>query len=630
MRWLRTHMPLPIGNWRPARESGQVVLEAPSAGLADFGLCFETLLLWKMPHCRTFQESYRRTGLHLLRGLVAGLRDVHGKPQMRARAESLGDGPLRFRPADFTAKLPSFYYDGRFEALHGHSVLDLEVNGLPLAPGHYDLRLKLKPGAERPKMHAPVVAEEAQGWLLLPSLHVPARKLAVEFAPTDGELPFDDALLSPEAMPMDDALAKAAPFARYVRRTRLDEKAHMKDWTAFYARLMRDGFGAADLQAMFDELVDWAARRQALDRADPHYGAIWSEEDKYDARDAAAATACFTRQYQRTLDSRWLDRARAARKYVCRSQMLEPGNPARHGGFVHMVHGIWGIQFTRLQPPYPGIDGVDTCVILHQLCRAAELGLPCEAEDRDALRLAAQWVANNEPLPGLFLHHEGATADCQNANALGLSALVRAYHTLAAAGDAPPAAWLDAAQCGVRHLMDGQEAIGVWPYFFADTSGRGQACHFNSIPDHGMGLVHLTRVCNQPPLTGYPGLHDLLKRAARWYLGVCRLDGDTIDLEYDQRADLGGDIAFSGFTWCRFTAAASLLRIADLTGELEPWRHLALRLMEHVRRKLWRSGDPSRAPVVPHARPDAPLATWCQTAEWNASLLSDMLQALGH
>ena len=50
--------------------------------------------------------------------------------------------------------------------------------------------------------------------------------------------------------------------------------------------------------------------------------------------------------------------------------------------------------------------------------------------------------------------------------------------------------------------------------------------------------------------------------------------------------------------------------------------------MEHVRRKRWQTNDPARAPVVSHARPEAPLATWCQAAEWNAVMLGEMMEDL--
>jgi len=278
---------------------------------------------------------------------------------------------------------------------------------------------------------------------------------------------------------------------------------------------------------------------------------------------------------------------------------------------------------------------VDTGVIVHQLCSASELGLPLGSEDLEVLHRAACWIAANEPLPGMFLHHEGATHDCQNANAIGLSALLRAYHTLRSAGCAPPDAWLDAVARGVRHYLEGQESIGVWPYWFARPRPRAGAFHFDNIPDHGIGLYHLTRCLALPPLSDWPGLSEALRRAARWYLCVSRLvpgpsgTGETtIDLEYDGRPELGADICFSGFTWCRFTAAATMLRLGRYVGEVEPWRHLALRLMEHVRRRLWQEQDRTHAPVVAHARPEAPLATWCQAAEWDAAMLGEMMEDL--
>ena len=632
LRHVRQHMPVAVEHWKPAAAEGMASLEAVRSGLADVALCFETLLLRKMPQCQTFRESYRRVGIHLLRGLVAGLREVHGKPQMLALREPLGADPLRCRAAGFIAKLPSFYYDHSFDALREHPVRNFEVNGLPLVPGHYDARLKMRPGIGsltiRKGDGSSEVAKAVDGSILLSSRHVPARKLTFEFEHAGGDLPFEEVLIAPEGMPLEEAEVKAEPFTRYVRRTCAEDRAHFQHWQPFHCRLMSEGFAAADLEAMCNELVDWFAPRQVLNRDDHHYGAVWSEEDKYDARDAAGAAACFVRRYNSTGDSQWLDRARSAREYVYRNQMHEPGNAARHGGFVHMVHGIWGTDFTRLEPPYPAIDGVDTAIIIHQLCRAADLGLPLDERDCEVLRQAAQWIANSEPLPGVFLHHEGATHDCQNSNSLGLSALVRAYHTVTSAGADVPDQWLDAAERGLRHYTEGQESIGVWPYWFAGVGGRGQAYTFENVPDHGIGLVHLTRVCGQPPLAGWPGLEEMLKRAARWYLGVSRLDGDTIDLEFDETPELGTNICFSGFTWCRFTAAATLLRIARFTGEAEPWRHLALRLMEHVRRKRWQKGHPEHAPVVAHARPEAKLATWCQTAEWDASMLGEMIEDL--
>ncbi|MEN6642778.1 MAG: M14 family zinc carboxypeptidase [Armatimonadia bacterium] len=630
MRHLRKHLPLPLEHWRPFTEMDSLNPVAYEAGLTETTVLIETLILQKLPGCGTFKESYRRAGRFILRGLVAALRELYNRPKMLALAEPLGKAPLRFTPSHFLTQLPWFYYTSDFTTPCEHNTWNLELNGLPLEPAHYDLWLHSLPGSPPLKVVGGKRAWPGDdGWTLLPSLPVPARMLRLEFEHS-GRPPFDDAVIAPEGTVLQHALAHSEPFTRYVRDTLAAEKQPLRSWQPFHNRLMSDSFGASDLEAMASEIVDWVATRQVLDPADHHYGAIWSEEDKYDARDAAAAAACFARRYRDTGDAQWLDRALSARRYVYRNQRREPGNAAHDGGFVHMVSGMWGVDFTRLHPPYPGIDGVDTGVIIHQLCSAADLGLCLAEEDCDVLRSAAGWIAANEPLPGMFLHHEGATHDCQNANAIGFSALARAYHTLERAGASPPGDWLAAVERGLTHYLEGQEAVGVWPYWFAQVGRRAGAFHFDNIPDHGIGLYHLTRSLNLFPISDWPGLHDALGRAARWYLCLSRLEPGpahepTINLEYDQRPELGDDICFSGFTWCRFTAAATLLRLARFTGEAEPWRHLALRLMEHVRRNLWQTSDPSHAPVVAHARPEAKLATWCQAAEWNAAMLGEMV-----
>ncbi len=659
LRRLREELPVPLEHWRQYSDEGALATVALKRGVADIAFCFETLLLRKPAGCPSFTESYRRTGMHIIRGLVRGLKEIYGKPQMLALSETLTTQPVRCEAERFAARLPGFYHDegDSWESLRDHDILNVEVNGLPLQAGHYDVWLGLRAGVEALDVRRDAGAWQTlrpqNGWALLPSVPVPARMVCLDIRAHEGALPVETLVIAPEGTPLERAESDAAPFERYTRDTLAGEKAHLRDWAPFHARLMADAFGTDDLQAMFDEIVDWVAGRQLLDEGDPHFGGIWSEEDKYDARDAAAAAACFSRKHKRTGHAIWLDRALAARAYAYKSQMHETGNAARDGGFVHMVNGIWGTHFSRLEPPYPGIDGVDTCVIVHQLCLAAEYGLPMDAEDISRLRQAIQWVANNEPLPGVFLHHEGATHDCQNANALGIGALVRGYEALQAHAGGPRADWLRAAGRGLKHYMSGQEAIGVWPYIFASVGRRGQAFHFDNVPDHGIGLFHLTRGWRLPPLRIDPEaevicpsrpdqlsdddwtsartgglLSRALKRAARWYLCVSRVDGDTIDLEYDTNPELGNDICFSGFTWCRFTAAATLLRIAVMTGEVEPWRHLALRLMEHVRASRWQTEDASRAPVVAHARPEAKLATWCQAAEWDASMIGEMIDDL--
>jgi len=237
-------------------------------------------------------------------------------------------------------------------------------------------------------------------------------------------------------------------------------------------------------------------------------------------------------------------------------------------------------------------------------------------------------VARSELRPGVFAHHEGAEHDCQNSNALGAMALSRAHEALTRDGRQAPDEWLGAARRGMAHFIEGQEAIGVWPYVFA-TIGRGQAFHWQNLPDQGMGCYHFLVGCATEGLRGAFDVAEILKRAARWYLCMCRIDESgprpTIDLDYQRE---GGGLLFSSFTWCRFMAAACLARIASVTGEREPWRHLALRLMEHVREKLWNTTDPDRPPVVRSARPDIELHSWIAAAEWEAVLVRDIIEHL--
>ncbi len=543
---------------------------------------------------------------------------------------------LRFKADDFVAKLPWFYHGLPFGHEVDHDVYSFEVNALDLQPGEYNVALVL---SERREMlnvgfdglhfdHYPASGDVVQ----LPPLDLSNPMISLYFRADEvgGPSPLREVVVFPKDGDLESARREAPVFDEYVRDTKASEREALKRWDEFYPLLMADGFSADDLLAMFHDLLGWCRRRQVTDTRDPHFGAIYSEEDKYDFRDAAAGAVAFTYAWRDSGDEDWYERARWARRYVYRGQHTEG---ERRGGWAHMVSGKWGgdlqVDFRRLTGPLPGVDGVDTAIIINLLCRAAELGLEPDEEDLQHIRLGAGWVAESEFEPGVFRHHEGAEHDCQNSNALGAMALARAHQTLERFGQEAPDAWLEAARRGLGHFVEGQEAIGEWPYVFA-TIGRGQCFSEHNVPDQGMGLYHFLTACETPGLRGTPGLHDALNRAARWYLCVSRIDergsGPTIDLEYQRD---GGGLLFSSFTWCRFMAAASLARIAEVTGEREPWRHLALRLMEHVRVKLWNTSDPDRAPVVRSARPDIELHSWIQAAEWDAILIRDIMEHLG-
>jgi len=540
---------------------------------------------------------------------------------------------LRFRADDFAVKLPWFYHGLPFDPPREHAILSFEVNGLALEGRHAVTLLAPEPcdcvEVSRDGHHFERIAVH-RDLAPLPTFDLSRRMLSlyVRSGAPDRPCPVSEVLVHPLAAPLSEA--RAAPlFDEYVRDIGADGSEALGRWDEFGPLLNERHFGGSDLREMFRALLGWCERRQVTDEADPHLGAIYSEEDKYDFRDAAAAAVAFTRAWRDNGDERWLERARRARRYVYRGQHAEG---ERRGGWAHMVSGKWGgdhqVDFRRITHPLPPVDGVETAIIIGLLCRAIDLGLEPDADDLRHLRLGAEWVLRSELAPGVFAHHEGATHDCQNSNALAAMALARAHQTLAAAGEDAPEEWLEAALRGAMHYLEGQEAIGVWPYRFAEI-GRGQRFGEQNVPDQGMGLYHFLVAAEALGLDRRSDVQEALRRAARWYLCTCRIDESapepTIDLEY-RRA--GGGLLFSSFTWCRFMAAAALLRIARVSGEEQPWRNLALHLMRHVRGKLWNEDDSERAPVVASCRPDIELHSWIAAAEWEAALLREMIEGL--
>ena len=547
--------------------------------------------------------------------------------------------PLRLAADDFEAKLPWFYHGLPLDEWREHDVYSYEVNGLTLPPDDYSLVLvprgkpdKLAVGFDG-RTFADVAV--AQGRALLPEVGIRNRMLSfyVKSPGVKDAGPLESIIIHAKELSPAEVQRTAVPYKPYRRNVRLDEREHLakKSWPEFRAVLNRQGFGAKQLRAMFQRILAWCERRQVLDRADRHFGAIYSEEDKYDFRDAAAAAVCFTYAWRDTGEEDYRRRALAARHYCYKGQHLgDPTDKPRYGGFTHMVHGAWGPGMQRL--PADGklgpTVGVETAIIVNLLVKTYELGLEPTAEDLDRLRAAAVWMINNEVSPGVFAHHQGAKHDCQNSNALGVEALVRAYHALAERGRKPPGQWIDAARRGMKHYIEGQEAIGCWPYVFASI-GRGQAFREHNLPDQGMGAYHFLVAAETPSLRDFPGGKQAMRRAARWWLCMSRLDRSapmpTIDLD-DRRA--GGSLKFSKFTWCRFMAAATLMRIAELSGEPDPWRQLALRYMEHVDTKLRNDTDPDKAPFRRATSDDMTLCSWIQAAEWHGVLLREMEERL--
>ncbi len=257
---LREHLPVPLQHWRPdtpgmlTHEISRVAASRHVRALLCEArpLCFETLLLRKLPGCAAFTEGYRRTGMALARGLVASLRDLHGRPRLLAQREPLATTPLRLKAADFVAQLPSLYYDRDCAQLHDHSHRSFEANGLPLPPGHYDVHLRMQSDrtlrlSEEP--NAPAYCS-APGWRVLPSFPLPARLLSFDFDADGDDLPFTEVVITAEGLPLETALQAVVAYDRYVRDTLADTRPYFRGWAPFHARLTQGEFGADDLQEM--------------------------------------------------------------------------------------------------------------------------------------------------------------------------------------------------------------------------------------------------------------------------------------------------------------------------------------------------------------------------------------------
>ena len=547
---------------------------------------------------------------------------------------------LRFVAADFTAQLPWFYHGRGFDTWQSHDVYSFEANSLTLQAGDYTVAVvpkdslnKIAVSYDGLKFHdIPVHRGRAE----LRKIGIRNRMLSfyVKWPGSHDSGPLKSVVAYPSRVTFTEAEISALPFTRHKRNIRSDEREILQkeSWPEFYEVLGRPGFGGKQLRGMFNRIVEWCKRRQVLDPKDIHYGAIYSEEDKYDFRDAAAAAVCFTYAWRDTGNNDYHRRALLARNYVYKGQhMNNPNDTQRYGGFCHMVHGVWarnGMQRLPSNGKLGSVVGVETAIVINLLVKTFEHGLKPAPKDIKHLRAAATWMFNSEFSHGVFRHHQGATNDCQASNAMGVAALIRAYYALEKLGEHPPRSWLVAAQRGMSHYLEGQEAVGCWPYTFA-TIGRGQAYREQNIPDQGMGFYHCLVACDSPTFRQHSETKDAMKRAARWWLCMSRIDRNgpmkTIDLD-DRRAS--GNLKFSKFTWCRFMAAASLMQIARLTDEKQPWQQLALRYMEHIDTKLRNTTDPNQAPYKRATTDDMTLCSWIQAAEWAGVLLREMEEQL--
>jgi len=191
---------------------------------------------------------------------------------------------LKFIAEDFITCLPAAYYSDYLDLNPAANIYNFEVNALPYN-GVFELEIKFKPEIK-----------DAEIGLR----HNGFRKLVLKDNRTVIQVNIDHRLLSfdirvnrhKKESPLDEFILNECGaheleiFKLYKRDTNLTACNLTADWTGSYKTIMEDDFPLCELENMRDELTAWIAGRQVMGKKDPHYGAIYSEEDKYCFRDA--------------------------------------------------------------------------------------------------------------------------------------------------------------------------------------------------------------------------------------------------------------------------------------------------------------------------------------------------------
>ncbi|MFW5868760.1 MAG: hypothetical protein ACOCX2_13135, partial [Armatimonadota bacterium] len=220
---------------------------------------------------------------------------------------------LRFRAEDFTAKLPWFYHGAEFDPPRETDVVNFEVNGLELPERMYAVTLVLSEPRESLEVSRDGMrfsdALAREGIIPLAPVDVSTGRISLFFrtGAAGASSPVSEVYLHPLDTQPGEA-SEAEPYDEYVRDIGADDSEALQRWDEYWPMLRDCDLDGRELVEMREALVDWAQRRQVRDEADPHFGAVYSEEDKYDFRDAAAAAVAFARRWRESGDPQWRDR----------------------------------------------------------------------------------------------------------------------------------------------------------------------------------------------------------------------------------------------------------------------------------------------------------------------------------
>lgn len=528
-----------------------------------------------------------------------------------------------FNAEDYATRLPAAYYSNELNMIPAENIWNFEINGLPeYENAVLDLRfietvdsveIRIK-GHEFQKVavcdhHAEI------------SVSLNERILSFDIrldAGTDcGTCPLSEISLSIPDADLPD----------YKRETALENCNLLSDWTGSYEKIMSEDFDLSEIAVMRDEIFEWIAGRQVLSKDDPHYGAVYSEEDKYCFRDAVFAAACFMKKYRRTGENAWFERAVAARDYSFKGQYLGTGNPAKDGAWAAMgiIDDPAGKNFRRITDKWAQASGVDSSIIGIVSGELYEMGMPFSDVQLEQLVQAVAWNIRNEIGYGWFSHHEGMTLNCINVNTLAASMLYSVHKVLMESrGIGLKKEILEEAGQSVRNVMQCQEAIGVFPYRKGDFK-RGGKYSCENLPDNGMTLQALMYLLkNKYGKFSLSGLAGNLRKSALWYLLCSRWENGRLVLEYRTDEEFLKSVAFGNFTWCRMMMIDVISQEWDHIGNTLFWKQFIRCHLRTLRETFWNENDKTRAPLKSSVVPIR-LVSWIQQAEWACWVLDNLI-----
>ena len=190
---------------------------------------------------------------------------------------------LKFKPEDYVTRLPVAYYTGNLNMELSENIWNFEVNSLP-EDINCMLYIKFVKGVDSAEIR---INDNA-----FVKVSIKDQSSEIPISINNRILSFDIRLnkktdcrscpLTEISLNIPGSSASCLlDFPGYRRETKIENCNLLHNWNASYEKIMTEDFDLEEITKMRNEIVDWISDRQVLNVDDPHYGAVYSEEDKY-------------------------------------------------------------------------------------------------------------------------------------------------------------------------------------------------------------------------------------------------------------------------------------------------------------------------------------------------------------